>query len=152
MARIISQIFMVSFDRFFVVLVCFFVFKQKTAYELRFIDWSSDVCSSDLSGCALWQYAAQSRLVPSRGRRPPAPGPGARSREDEWLHEREYRRPRPMRLDCPKHACRPKRRSTGPESRTCRLARDRRRSEEPTSELQSLMRNSYAAFCLKKKK
>src|SRR3546814_6762472 len=31
-------------------------------------------------------------------------------------------------------------------------ARDRRRSEEHTSELQSLMRNSYAVFCLKKKK
>src|SRR3546814_3972518 len=27
----------------------FFFFKQKTAYELRFSDWSSDVCSSDLS-------------------------------------------------------------------------------------------------------
>src|SRR3546814_16046131 len=27
----------------------FFVFKQKTAYELRISDWSSDVCSSDLS-------------------------------------------------------------------------------------------------------
>src|SRR3546814_13080158 len=26
----------------------FFVFKHKTAYELRIIDWSSDVCSSDL--------------------------------------------------------------------------------------------------------
>src|SRR3546814_9882938 len=31
--------------------VCFFcVFKQKTAYELRISDWSSDVCSSDLIG------------------------------------------------------------------------------------------------------
>src|SRR3546814_1070698 len=29
--------------------LCFF-FKQKTAYELRISDWSSDVCSSDLSG------------------------------------------------------------------------------------------------------
>src|SRR3546814_6071663 len=28
----------------------FFFFKQKTAYELRISDWSSDVCSSDLSG------------------------------------------------------------------------------------------------------
>src|SRR3546814_6540680 len=27
----------------------FFFFKQKTAYELRISDWSSDVCSSDLS-------------------------------------------------------------------------------------------------------
>src|SRR3546814_4452207 len=29
--------------------VCFFFFKQKTAYELRISDWSSDVCSSDLA-------------------------------------------------------------------------------------------------------
>src|SRR3546814_4670719 len=31
------------------LLVCFF-FKQKTAYEMRISDWSSDVCSSDLVG------------------------------------------------------------------------------------------------------
>src|SRR3546814_3111831 len=30
-----------------VVCLCFF-FKQKTAYEMRISDWSSDVCSSDL--------------------------------------------------------------------------------------------------------
>src|SRR3546814_10091969 len=30
------------------VLVCVFFFKQKTAYEVRISDWSSDVCSSDL--------------------------------------------------------------------------------------------------------
>src|SRR3546814_4233267 len=28
----------------------FFFFKQKTAYEMRISDWSSDVCSSDLQG------------------------------------------------------------------------------------------------------
>src|SRR3546814_8086481 len=34
-----------------VVLFCFFFFfKQKTAYEMRISDWSSDVCSSDLFG------------------------------------------------------------------------------------------------------
>src|SRR3546814_8397984 len=32
------------------VLMCmFFFFKQKTAYEMRISDWSSDVCSSDLA-------------------------------------------------------------------------------------------------------
>src|SRR3546814_11601958 len=30
------------------MLLLFFVFKQKTAYEMRISDWSSDVCSSDL--------------------------------------------------------------------------------------------------------
>src|SRR3546814_1714792 len=32
---------------------CFFFFKQKTAYELRISDWSSDVCSADLAYLAL---------------------------------------------------------------------------------------------------
>src|SRR3546814_1551687 len=31
-----------------VVMCLFFFFKQKTAYEMRISDWSSDVCSSDL--------------------------------------------------------------------------------------------------------
>src|SRR3546814_9699440 len=31
-----------------VLLYLFFFFKQKTAYEMRISDWSSDVCSSDL--------------------------------------------------------------------------------------------------------
>src|SRR3546814_13602147 len=31
-------------------MVTFFFFKQKTAYEMRISDWSSDVCSSDLVG------------------------------------------------------------------------------------------------------
>src|SRR3546814_7908760 len=31
---------------------CFF-FKQKTAYEMRISDWSSDVCSSDLTGASM---------------------------------------------------------------------------------------------------
>src|SRR3546814_10437305 len=33
---------------FFLIIV--FFFKQKTAYEMRISDWSSDVCSSDLTG------------------------------------------------------------------------------------------------------
>src|SRR3546814_7383518 len=33
--------------------VVFFFFKQKTAYEMRISDWSSDVCSSDLDGSAV---------------------------------------------------------------------------------------------------
>src|SRR3546814_2998385 len=34
----------------------FFFFKQKTAYEMRISDWSSDVCSSDLSVDQLLTY------------------------------------------------------------------------------------------------
>src|SRR3546814_7624575 len=41
--------FVVYIVIYFVVLfVYFFFFKQKTAYEMRISDWSSDVCSSDL--------------------------------------------------------------------------------------------------------
>src|SRR3546814_10389988 len=35
-------------DSYNVSIVIFFFFKQKTAYEMRISDWSSDVCSSDL--------------------------------------------------------------------------------------------------------
>src|SRR3546814_8172186 len=38
----------------------FFFFKQKTAYEMRISDWSSDVCSSDLLAC---EPAALARIV-----------------------------------------------------------------------------------------
>src|SRR3546814_9351490 len=31
------------------IMYCFFFYKQKTAYEMRISDWSSDVCSSDLT-------------------------------------------------------------------------------------------------------
>src|SRR3546814_10564681 len=42
-----------------------FFFKQKTAYEMRISDWSSDVCSSDLS-----RIVAPSRLSSYCARRP----------------------------------------------------------------------------------
>src|SRR3546814_7629372 len=35
-------------SRFLFISFMFFCFKQKTAYEMRISDWSSDVCSSDL--------------------------------------------------------------------------------------------------------
>src|SRR3546814_20098053 len=45
----------------------FFFFKQKTAYEMRISDWSSDVCSSDQHG--LWMDSGRMPLRPSlRGR------------------------------------------------------------------------------------
>src|SRR3546814_5295151 len=39
----------------------FYFFKQKTAYEMRISDWSSDVCSSDLDALAR-HYARHSRV------------------------------------------------------------------------------------------
>src|SRR3546814_3767061 len=41
-------------DVIFLVVMCVF-FKQKTAYEMRISDWSSDVCSSDLLD-GEWKY------------------------------------------------------------------------------------------------
>src|SRR3546814_8839473 len=38
----------VGYVCFWLCCVFFFFFKQKTAYEMRISDWSSDVCSSDL--------------------------------------------------------------------------------------------------------
>src|SRR3546814_9772263 len=37
---------------------CFFFFKQKTAYEMRISDWSSDVCSSDLDS-EVWRIRSE---------------------------------------------------------------------------------------------
>src|SRR3546814_5187766 len=65
--------------------VCFvFFFKQKTAYEMRISDWSSDVCSSDLfpaalermlneNGYRLEKYGPERRFI-----RPLEPRSGAR--------------------------------------------------------------------------
>src|SRR3546814_1840477 len=41
----------------------FFFFKQKTAYEMRISDWSSDVCSSDLLGKVGLAQIAQRRIA-----------------------------------------------------------------------------------------
>src|SRR3546814_6218032 len=43
--------------------VCFFFFKQKTAYEMRISDWSSDVCSSDLNAREFSNDGAVARPV-----------------------------------------------------------------------------------------
>src|SRR3546814_8926029 len=114
----------------------FFFFKQKTAYEMRISDWSSDVCSSDLPICFLnlRQCAAplasrtseqrERRLVASVVQRPPL------SALPETRHGNEVR----VQSGSARHA--------NPSGT---------RSEEHTSELQSLLRISYAVFCLKKK-
>src|SRR3546814_4291985 len=43
-----------------------FFFKQKTAYEMRISDWSSDVCSSDLPGSDDEGRAMQGKLDPAK--------------------------------------------------------------------------------------
>src|SRR3546814_6526412 len=47
---------------------CFFFFKQKTAYEMRISDWSSDVCSSDLEKNRQLYKKRRDVLVESFGR------------------------------------------------------------------------------------
>src|SRR3546814_7518726 len=50
-----------------IFILCFFFFKQKTAYEMRISDWSSDVCSSDLKARAAGaQGVAQGNGAPIR--------------------------------------------------------------------------------------
>src|SRR3546814_8955875 len=67
----------------------FFFFKQKTAYEMRISDWSSDVCSSDLQGTAEGPAAGkEAARCPDAEQRHPA-GRG----EVMQLRSRLYRRP-----------------------------------------------------------
>src|SRR3546814_3694701 len=100
---------------------------------MRIIDWSSDVCSSDLRDTA--GIAAPS-------------APAAPTCRLQWGRRR----------GCGRHRRHEATSGTGWSLRSLHGARgaDRnappRRSEEHTSELQSLMRISYAVFCLKKKK
>src|SRR3546814_1727162 len=56
---------------------CFFFFKQKTAYEMRISDWSSDVCSSDL-------VLARNRRVNDKARRRLDRCPVRRFASDRW--------------------------------------------------------------------
>src|SRR3546814_5298807 len=45
------------------IFICVFFFKQKTAYEMRISDWSSDVCSSDLKPADLNQVASSFNIT-----------------------------------------------------------------------------------------
>src|SRR3546814_9164996 len=103
---------------------CFF--KQKTAYEMRISDWSSDVCSSDLQ--AQRQRRAQQGCDFFHGY---SPWTG-----DEWVLKAKQS----LVIQARTVSC--------PSVKSGAFVR----SEEHTSELQSLMRISYAVFCLKKKK
>src|SRR3546814_2129565 len=47
-AQLLADVMLRLVDVFVSVISVFFFFKQKTAYEMRISDWSSDVCSSDL--------------------------------------------------------------------------------------------------------
>src|SRR3546814_3806726 len=122
-------------------------FKHKTAYEMRISDWSSDVCSSDL-GCPI-NYRGALPGPPKQWRRHLFPDAGYYARM--FHHERSNP---PVRSGPGRAHHRPNRHNSMSRSALSSRLRDndRSRSEEHTSELQSLMRISYAVFCLKKKK
>src|SRR3546814_9741098 len=109
---------------------------QKTAYEMRISDWTSDVCSSDLHHFQFWMQVGRRWRV---GHVAMARCYGVRR-----LGEEEGR----LAIRIMAHFA-GVRRIVAADAED---AADRERSEEHTSELQSLMRISYAVFCLKKKK
>src|SRR3546814_8895656 len=121
------------------VFIYFFFFKQKTAYEMRISDWSSDVCSSDLpvEKTALAEAEVEYEEITSTQIdvafeivTPPPAHPELKGAYAVIWTTTPWTIPVNQAL------------AYGPEVR----------SEEHTSELQSLMRTSYAVFCLKKKK
>src|SRR3546814_2529208 len=164
----------------FLCLMFFFFFKQKTAYEMRISDWSSDVCSSDLTSpsSADTKPAGPNRLAWRSRRRVIS---GVSSAKPKWVQTKSkasWPTGWMWRVDSEFTCCwittlgnsvintavGPFHQGSGTMSRNrsslsciCSLKLDTPcvtepfRSEEHTSELQSLMRISYAVFCLKKK-
>src|SRR3546814_2370971 len=170
-----------------IFVLCFFFFKQKTAYELRISDWSSDVCSSDL-GYFPNLAVLNSGVNPVVFIRGFGSGPNNVAFDQEvsvYLdgiyggRGAQFSAPffdleRMEVLRGPQGAlfgrntaagaislvsAKPGNRFEGHVSAGYDFERDGYdvsgvvsgpvRSEEHTSELQSLMRNSYAVFCLK---
>src|SRR3546814_5327044 len=127
------------------IIVEFFFFKQKTAYEMRISDWSSDVCSSDLvdypgrQGRSAGGHMSGRRIGTACGAAAFALDQGSKA----------------LALGFPLPAAGLE---VLPVLNLVLVRNDGvsfgmlGRSEEHTSELQSLMRISYAVFCLKKKK
>src|SRR3546814_2525186 len=119
---------------------------------MRISDWSSDVCSSDLARRGKTRVAADALV----------PGPGGRGAAASRAHAVD--RDRPVLRLAGDRAVHPDHLhpdlGPGPQQPQPGAAaghdaagnhRGLGRSEEHTSELQSLMRISYAVFCLKKK-
>src|SRR3546814_3540545 len=117
-----------------VLLFVFFFFKQKTAYEMRISDWSSDVCSSDLCAFQRDIIRCEQRLCS---------GQVLRDREILDIADEAVT----FQMLLRGNRCRIRQIGFGGIEAEHVVGR----SEEHTSELQSLMRISYAVFCLKKK-
>src|SRR3546814_1497699 len=143
----------------------FFFFKQKTAYEMRISDWSSDVCSSDLlnklfdsglsamgaipvsmPGSEVYQ-ALQTRVID-------AALTGVQAASSRKFYEvQDYGAATAIFVVFDNLVVNPEWWDGLPEDVRAGITRAadkavQSRSEEHTYELQSLMRNSYAVFCL----
>src|SRR3546814_9060196 len=91
------------------LVIYFFFFKQKTAYEMRISDWSSDVCSSDLEAVSparaevrkheIGQLAQPLDLIPHLGL-----GAGVENVEREAVLAR-HRRTELGRASCRESVC-----------------------------------------------
>src|SRR3546814_9568902 len=149
----------------------FFFFKQKTAYEMRISDWSSDVCSSDL-----FELAEYGNRIPSltfeivADDAPVSAGAIAAELSDgivDGAGATQMLGGFSAYGDSVRGVLETLAVASGgwfapagahirftADGAPVRTIEDRGdgRSEEHTSELQSLMRTSYAVFCLKKKK
>src|SRR3546814_7986474 len=127
----------------------FFFFKQKTAYEMRISDWSSDVCSSDLKGAPthpnnseLLSLMAVNRtfsIIKPDATRRNLTGAVTKKLEEAGLRVVASKRIRMSREQAEGFYAVPKERPF--------FADLVARPEEHTSELQSLMRISHAVFC-----
>src|SRR3546814_4784680 len=164
-------------------LCVFFFFKQKTAYEMRISDWSSDVCSSDLRSDPPPALALRVRREHARREHTRwwpvqvaaaamaalliANGAGSLV-NGAWVAENLGEQHSPhafaegglaliavgiaVAAGALRRAWLPVSVAAGVPLGIAFGIRGIHRSEEHTSELQSLMRISYAFFCLKKKK
>src|SRR3546814_1888588 len=126
---------------------------------MRISDWSSDVCSSDLPfypalTCGVFVFPVLrpqfSQARPATGRDlADAVAKAARTAREPEARRQAAATARQVSIGLP----RPRLSARGYSPVAERPAHRRAcRSEEHTSELQSLMRNSYAVFCLKKQK
>src|SRR3546814_3556199 len=134
----------------------FLFFKQKTAYEMRISDWSSDVCSSDLEhGQAVFEVsscdldhdgfpAVEVVIDVAHAHAGLGRDVGHGGGMESFTFEARTRGPdHLLAAECSPLS------SISVRDHVCPLAHsDAHRSEEHTSELQSLIRTSYAAFCL----
>src|SRR3546814_10864780 len=141
----------------FSCIVIFFFFKQKTAYEMRISDWSSDVCSSDLLTFLSQQIEQREQYQPQHIDHVPVGRAGFDEADVRALRDMQITHDEAEDRQTQQHMAEMHSRHhvvvhEEQIGARCQAGTDfGDRSEEHTSELQSLMRISYAVFCLKKK-